>query len=406
MKRLPAGLGRGVSAGGRQGRGRSSATLAARLMGLLLGGTLAACGLDEHHGPKTGPGLDPPFGNPSAQQGGAPESPPGSKSPPADRGASDMGTAGAGTAQAPGSNGMAPGSGGSTAGPIVSADAGPEPTSPGDTVCLGTRYPTQLALYVALEESLSMTEPVDTWAPLSAAFDAWIAAEPSTQLEVRTFAGACDANYAEPSLALAAAAEQRAALDALMSSSTHGVGAATTSALGGVVQRARSFAQTGAGNAAVVLITSSAPGTCGDALATDRASDGLRGSPSVPTYVLALQPRLALDLIAQAGGTGAQYSVANASSEQDLLAGLQAITNEARCRYSLSEDAKQYAPDKLALEVNVGGHVTRVTRVDGAEQCASVEHGFYYDDSVSPRFAIACPQTCALGGTVEILTGC
>ena len=35
-----------------------------------------------------------------------------------------------------------------------------------------------------------------------------------------------------------------------------------------------------------------------------------------------------------------------------------------------------------------------------------VEHGFYYDDLAAPRFAIACPQTCALGGTVEIATGC
>ena len=57
-------MGLGVSECGGQGRGLRSAALAVVFGGLALSGMLSGCGLldsgDGEHGPKTGPGLEPP----------------------------------------------------------------------------------------------------------------------------------------------------------------------------------------------------------------------------------------------------------------------------------------------------------------------------------------------------------
>jgi hypothetical protein len=409
---------RGVSAGGCWGRGQKSAALAAGFIGLGLAAALFA-GCDP--GPKTGPGLDPPHGArglvglPSVSGSGGSAmfgNPAGTPSGAGGAGASNDAEGPKGGAGMGGQM-MSSGSGGSTSVPMdnpgTSADGGTTPGGLG-TCPSGTRYPTQLAVHIALDESMAMMVPFDTWTPLTGALEGWIDAQPDTQLSVQMFASTCSLRaYVLPTLELAPASSQKGALETRMGASMHELGAATAPALQGVVGQASTWSETGAGNAAVVLISSSEPNACsGDAGASAAmiAAQGMSHVPAVPTYVLALQGHATLDAIAQAGGTGAAHAVEDPRSQESLMQALQAITDEARCRYALPAEVIPLAQDQLALELTVEGVTTRVSRVASEADCASVSDGFYYDDPSAPRFAIACPQTCARGGTVQFAPGC
>jgi hypothetical protein len=57
------------------------------------------------------------------------------------------------------------------------------------------------------------------------------------------------------------------------------------------------------------------------------------------------------------------------------------------------------------------GQRTTFGRVDGAGDCASVEHGWYYDNAMQPTRILVCPQTCAWiqgkpGAQLDIQFGC
>jgi hypothetical protein len=409
MHRLLAGR-RGVSADGCWGRGQESAALAAGVIGLLVAGVIAGC----DPGPQTGPGLDPPdrsrgvthlvpqeaaggsgsFGNGTqqmpSQTAGAPADEDSETSKDGSGGATAMmGAAGTGSPTGIGTGGAS-----SSGEPPVTEDCP-----------AGVRYPTQLALHVALDESLSMVAPYDSWTPLTAALERWIDAQPDTQLAVQMFASACSGYaYALPTLALAPASDQKGALQARMGESTHDIGAATAPALQSVVARATQWAASGGGNAAVVLISSSEPNACSGQAGESAAmiaAQGLSSTPAVPTYVIALREQATLDGVALAGGTAAARRVTDPRSQDEMLGALQAITDDARCRYALPSDAIAHA-DQLALELTVDGSVTRVARVASEAECTQVADGFYYDDPAMPRFALACPQTCARGGSVQI----
>ena len=234
----------------------------------------------------------------------------------------------------------------------------------------------------------------------------------STQVAVQMFAAACEESaYTTPTLPLAPASEQQAALDPLMKASTHSFGAATAPALQGALNSARQSAQSGAGNAAVLLVSSSQPLTCGGST-TDGAmvaAAALAGTPPVPTYVLALQPHASLDAVALAGGTGSARTADDATSADALLDAMRAITDEAQCRYAVPEGAAAYLPDRIALELTVDGRTTTVSRVGDEAQCDPASGGWYYDDPDAPRFLIACEQTCSQvrgGGRVTIGVDC
>ena len=438
MKRLPARQGQGVSGGGCRGRGRRSAALAAIPFGAwragagaLLGLLVAAC-----NGPKTGPGLEPPlipggngtvgeptggarsanddgsFGNgPGA--GGAGAGVPGPQASTGTGGAAMAPGSDAGSMASSGSGGAPAGAGDSASGAAGSGTSNGGTTSLPSSSCEVARFDATLGVHLVVDESLGTVVPVDLWTPLGQALDAWSGSDAasSTQLALELFAGSCDAGaYADASLPLAPAAEQQSKVQSIMDGSAHGLGAATALALDGAIAQARQWAQNGGGNPAIVLISASDPNACAlDApgAATMSAAAGLSSEPAVPTYVLALSQHASLNAIAAAGGTSAARSIESATSSDALIAAMDAIASDARCRIALPAGSAQYVPDRVSVEVERGATKMQVPRVSDASACGS-EAGWYFDDAAMPRFVIACPDTCAqaAGGGLQIVLGC
>jgi hypothetical protein len=301
--------------------------------------------------------------------------------------------------------GGATGSAGSASG---SLDAG------GLTSCVALRAPALQGLHLVVDESAAMLVPNDLWSPLGEALDAFVVSDQASHMElgVEFFQGACDPSaYAQPTLPMAPAGGQQAALDAAMSARTHGPGAATTLALQGALGQAQAWAMSSKGSAGVLLISGSEPTACAGsaASAASAAAEGLTGTPPVPTYVIALHARTSLDGIARAGGTGASLAVSDPAGKQSVLDAMQAVAARAACEYALPADATQYLPDRVNLQVTAGGTTTTVARVTDVQACDPTQGGWYYDDPQSPKRIIACPQTCSQvskGGTVEIVFGC
>jgi hypothetical protein len=424
MNWLPTRQGLGVvSGGGCRGRGLRSAALVTVYFGVPL--VLAAC--NPGNGPQTGPGLEPPEGQNAAMYPGVAIIPGNSNGGFGNTGNTNSGTSApatpAGTGGAPsgmpttmnmGSAGMggtnpgAPqlGSGGASGGAMgMPADSG--------SCSGGATYSAALGLHLVVDDSLGMVVPRNLWQPLGDALDAWTASDTmaSTQLAAQLFAGECSPDaYAAISVPIGNAAEQAAALDAQMSSSMHGFGAATAVALGAVSSEAEQWNADTHGNAAIVLISGSEPTACDtiDAAtaATSAASSALALPQAVPTYVLAMRGLPTLDAIAAAGGTGAAHMVDDPTSSDALVDAMTAIADEARCRVALPSDASTVPPEQVNLELMSSDRVEPLVRVENAEACQNAL-GWYYDDVNTRRFAILCPSACADlrsgGKTVTIL---
>jgi hypothetical protein len=420
MTRLPIGQRRGVLDGGCQYRGQGPAVLAAFFLSASI---LSACG------PQTGPGLEPPgalrsptasASGPGAAFGNGNAAPATAVTPPAaaDHGAAGssatmpamaQGAAGSGSPTTGSSNGFF-GGGGSAAAPMASGAAG----SGTAKACVALRTPVRLGLHLVVDESAAMVVPNDLWSPLGEALDAFVVSDQASGIElgVQFFQGGCDPSaYAQPSVPIAPAGGQQAALDAAMGARTHWPGAATTLALQGGLDQARAWTQSSKGNAGVLLISGSEPTACSGSAATaaSAAASGLSGTPAVPTYVVALNAQASLDSIARSGGTGASIAVSNPASTQALLEAMQSVAARAGCEYALPAEAVQYVPDRVNLELTQGGATTTIARVADAQACDPAQGGWYYDDPQAPRRIIACQQTCAQvskGGNVEIVFGC
>jgi hypothetical protein len=239
------------------------------------------------------------------------------------------------------------------------------------------------------------------WAPLGQALDAWTASDTmaTTQVGAQLFAGECSADaYETASVPIANASEQAALLDAQMSSSMHGLGAATAVALGAVSDRAQQWNQEQHGNAALLLITGSEPTACDDtndgaSAAANAAGNALALPQALPTYVLAMRPMSSLDAIAAAGGTGAARTVDNATSSDALIDAMTAIADEARCRVAVPSSASALGPDQVNVNLVSGGTGMPIMRVEAADACGDGQ-GWYYDDADARRFVILCPATC------------
>jgi hypothetical protein len=69
-------------------------------------------------------------------------------------------------------------------------------------------------------------------------------------------------------------------------------------------------------------------------------------------------------------------------------------------------------PNRVNVDfIDADDNRTRLGRVDGAADCANVEHGWYYDDPLKPTKVLVCPDTCAWiqgkpGARIDIQFGC
>lgn len=172
----------------------------------------------------------------------------------------------------------------------------------------------------------------------------------------------------------------------------------------------------------VVFATDGLPDSlkCGESnkdipVVVDIAKAGFQGTPSIPTYVIAVGPNLtALNDVAAGGGTKSAYLVSDSGAQKQFLDAMNDIREGAAlpCEYAIPE------PEKGVLDydkVNVlftphGGSASAIGQVPSSAACGS-ERGWYYDHPTSPTKIHLCPATCSefnlgQGGKVEVQLGC
>jgi hypothetical protein len=169
---------------------------------------------------------------------------------------------------------------------------------------------------------------------------------------------------------------------------------------------------------AVVWVTDGYPTVCEDrtisglaALAAsynEPAGDEIR----VPTFVVGLGKVANLTSVAQAGGTGDAFFVAeNDTAVDDLLVALRRVANSpALCEFNFPEAADGSPLDKAKVNMQftpLGGGPEVIKQTEGPASCGA-SPGWYYDDNDDPSKILVCPSVCGNfgGGVVSIVAGC
>lgn len=187
-------------------------------------------------------------------------------------------------------------------------------------------------------------------------------------------------------------------------------------ALRGVVKSCQSYlASAPQERCAALLVTDGEPTGCDKKTSTlaGIAAAASAGAPPVPVYTMGMSGAdfSLLDLIAQAGSTGAAFDVSSGGAAS-FLAALQAIAGKLlACEFQMPVSSKgEIDPQKVLVRFTTGGGVsTELTLVNGPSACG--QKGFFYDDPVKPTKLTLCPDACSLvqndkKGKVEILLGC
>lgn len=298
----------------------------------------------------------------------------------------------------------------------------PPPPSPPGTIgdgeaCNADSYqaePRQLDIYMVVDDSGSM---VPWWPGTLDAINMFFDAPSSAGIGVgvQFFGSNCDANYyATPRVPIAPlpgnADPLRLAFPPLPIEGT-----ATVPAAEGAMQHARQWAMDHPDSKPVVLlITDGLPDDCGSTVqgVVQALADGLGGTPSIQTFVVGIGVQLdALNMFAQAGGTG-QAILVSPGAADELLQALSEIRQAALpCDYKIPDGAQgDIANDTINLRYTApGGQQETIGYVPEVALCDPQVGGWFYDDPSAPTRVVACPGTCdALsgGGEVQVVLGC
>jgi Mg-chelatase subunit ChlD len=171
--------------------------------------------------------------------------------------------------------------------------------------------------------------------------------------------------------------------------------------------------------AIVLLVTDGEPTTCDiDSVYINKIAEKALSGAGVLTFAVGLagSNQSTMNAIAQAGGTGQAFMIANGMAAQDLLAALKQIqANAVACSFAmpLPPDPK----DEIDLgKVDVdytpsgGGAKSKFPHVASASAC-NAAGGFYYDNPSKPTTINLCPASCTKvqtdsGAKVDIFLGC
>ena len=120
------------------------------------------------------------------------------------------------------------------------------------------------------------------------------------------------------------------------------------------------------------------------------------------------------ELITQTGGI--EGNLCDQEFQPVFQAVAQKVISDAtlQCSYAIPDppDGESFDKDQVNIEFSDGeGGVLEIGRVDDPSQCASVTHGWYYDNPDDPNIIHVCPQTCDElqgfeDGSVAIKFGC
>ncbi len=236
-----------------------------------------------------------------------------------------------------------------------------------------------------------------------------------------TNATACEASrYAAPAVEIGPAMTTSAAIGQALDNQLPQGLTPTLPALQGGIDHAREWARAHPGqNIAVLLATDGLPTPCGPSgvaapeqpslqqQVQDIAAGGVRGEPSVRTFVIGVfQPgdQTSIDnvnAIARAGGTDqAVFIDASGAVETQFLAGLEDVLAAATpCQLTLAgADGLEYSRVDLGLDSG-NGTTTTVPYVETLLGCAAEPGGWYYDvppGSAAPQTVELCPNLCQL----------
>ena len=228
------------------------------------------------------------------------------------------------------------------------------------------------------------------------------------------------ADYAMPSVEIAALPGAASALQSSISMHSPTTGTPTSAALQGAVDHAKAWAAQHAGDAvAVIFATDGDPSECDTDLGhiDAIAMAGYSGTPKVPTFVIGVGPSLsALNGIAAAGGTQQAFLVDTGGNvNQQFLAAMNAIRHAALgCVYQIPAPSGGGTPDYSSVNVVFtpsGGPSRTFPYVMSQANCPASGDGWYYDNPQNPTQIILCSSTCTaveadMMGEVDITLGC
>lgn len=313
--------------------------------------------------------------------------------------------------------------------------------------------PAPVALYVMLDQSLSMGGPPfgpspALWPPAVSALKQFIQSPASSGMDMALQffpigGGACNGSgYSKPAVAMGRLPGNANALVNSIPNSPPGTSTPIEGALRGVTQYCKKFQTDNPGERCVaVLVTDGVPELDGCEHNTDKlaaiAGDAWTQS-QVRTFAVGLQGAdfALLDKIAQAGGaadcdtTSARFSCDVSGGASMLQAALSKIrdtvttveshteyqtttqTRPLECEWLMPSPGTGMVIDTDRVNVKLGGGTAApldLGRVPGADSCAAA--AWYFDIPTAPTRIIACPQTCDAIKTsgytdVNILLGC
>lgn len=306
--------------------------------------------------------------------------------------------------------------------------------------CAGTSaeaVPVQLSMYVMLDKSGSMLDPVagsgTRWEVVKSALNQFFASSEAAGIQValnffplQTPGGtACsEAYYYTPAVAMnplpGPGNAQSAALSAAMAATTPNGGTPTQIALSSALHYSADWKNVFPQHKTiVVLATDGQPGDgCGATVenSSAAASAGFQGSPSVPTYVIGVGPQVSnLDTIAQSGGTGSAFLVNDGNTDAFIQALKQIKQQAVACEFALPTPTGGGTLDynKVNVQYTPGGSSDAQYFTNAADvgACGGQTSGWYYDNSAAPTKILLCPATCGVvqsdaSAKVSIQLGC
>jgi hypothetical protein len=304
---------------------------------------------------------------------------------------------------------------GSSAAPVEDAGQLPPATFDPDLGCGSQILPAvrkPLDLYLLVDNNITLTLPQSDLAPWDAllrGIESYVDedAAAGTGVGVDYFGLACDPSaYATPTVPVDTLPDNAAAIqDSLDEVSPINL-APSRPALEGAIMYAKSRANAYPDSKQVVVFISdgyvdlfcSSSATNVSAV----AAAGLAGTPSIPTYVVALDlPSLdnilspltrldSLDAVARQGGTTRARRIDLEGSTQAFVESMLEVQREAEsCEYSVPESVRA-EPDRLSLGmIDSNGLAREVPRLAGSAQCGT---GFYFDADMN--WAVLCRRAC------------
>jgi hypothetical protein len=283
---------------------------------------------------------------------------------------------------------------------------------------------TQLDLFIMLDKSQSMSDATSAgpskWTVISAAIDDFVKDPASAGIGAGIqFFGLLDAqnnkicteaDYAKPAVGIAPLNGNAGKISgAIAAIKNLGGGTPTTQALTGAIDYAQIWSKAHSTHKTIVVFaTDGLPNGCNSSVdtATKAAAAGLKGPPSIQTYVIGVfgtQDKAMsvpnLNSFAKAGGTGSAFVVdTTGDAGQQFLDAMNAIreANRVECKVPVPIPAKNQSIDFSRVGVDYtpsSGPSQSLAWATDAKACGK-NGGWFYDNNAAPSTISLCPTSC------------